>query len=81
VKIYTRIFDFFWAPFAAIAKVLIEFKFIQRSRFAPWVLGACVRRWPERVTDINPEDLELLSPEDRELVLNRASKGNEGSCC
>lgn len=51
MDLYTRIFDFFWTPFALLVRILIEFKFVQRSRFAPWVLGACVGRWPERVPD------------------------------
>lgn len=56
---YDRLFDFFWTPFALIAKVLIEFRFVQRSRFAPWVLGACVGRWPEKV--------ELTEDEKRQI--------------
>lgn len=51
---YTCVFDFFWTPFRLIAKVLIKFIFVQRSRFAPYVLGACIGRWPERVSDDEP---------------------------
>lgn len=34
-----------------LARILIEFSWVRRSRFAPYVLGACVGRWPQRVTD------------------------------
>ena len=74
VGFYTRLFDFFWTPIRLIAKVLIEFRFIQRRRFAPYVLGACIGRWPERVRDIDPAALELLSPEDREKVLRKSRR-------
>ena len=32
-----------------LAKVLIEFRVIQGSRLAPWMLGACIGRWPKRI--------------------------------
>ena len=56
VNLYTRIFDYLWTPFRLIAKALIEFRSVQRSRFPPYVLGACVGRWPERVSEPNEVD-------------------------
>lgn len=76
--LYTRLFDFFWKPFAFIAGLLLRSRWIQRSRFAPYVLGATIGRWPEEV-EIDPADLEDLDPETRELILKRARRRTKKS--
>lgn len=69
--LYDRLFDLFWKPFGLVARVLLSFRFVQ-SRFAPWILGASVGSWPERVTEIDPDDLVDLPAETRELNLRKA---------
>lgn len=72
---YDRLFEIFWKPFSLLAKLLLSFKCVQRSRFAPFVLGAKVGRWGERVGEEDLGDLSELSPADRELVRRKASQG------
>ena len=55
---YTRLFYFFWSPIAFVAKILIECRSVQRSRFALWVLGASVGSWPRKVPDDQPLEIE-----------------------
>lgn len=72
---YDRLFDFFWKPFSLLARALLSFRFVQRSGFAPWILGAVQGSWPERVRDVNElGDLSELSEEDRELVMRKAKE-------
>lgn len=54
LRLSTRIFDFFWTPFAFVAKILIELRWVQRSKLAPYVLGACIGRWPHKVPPGEP---------------------------
>lgn len=71
---YDRVFSIAWKPFSLIARVLLIFRFVQRSRFAPFVLGAVAGSWPERVREIDEDDLSELDPETRELILRKARR-------
>ena len=71
MNFYDRIFRFFWTPVRFVAGLLLTYELF--PKWAPWILAARLGRWPKRIPDeeINPEDLSLLSPEDRDLVLRR----------
>lgn len=72
---YDHLFSIFWKPFSLLAKLFLSFRFVQRSRFAPPVLGAVHGSWPERVRDVNElGDLSLLTDEQKELVLRKARR-------
>lgn len=48
-SIYWRVFYFLWTPIRLIAKFLWLNEWIPLGRFGPYVLGASVCRWPQRV--------------------------------
>ena len=67
-NLYDHLWYFFWSPISLVAKIFIEFRWVQRSRFAPWVLGACWGVWPDKVHDdhykvcVDCETCHSLSP-------------------
>lgn len=67
---YEHLWDFFWTPIAVTASFSIRFRVVRRSRFAPWVLGACYGRWPERIHD---EHYTICSDEQCETCLSLES--------
>lgn len=48
MKLYWQIFYIAWAPFRWVASFLWLNEWIPLGRFAPYVLGASLCRWPER---------------------------------
>ena len=59
-EVYTKVWDFCWTPIRFIAGIFLSREWL--PRFAPWIIGACVGRWPERVPD------DERSAEDREQI-------------
>ena len=48
---YTRLWDCFWLPIRLFAKLLLQTK-LYRPRWTPWLFGALLGRWPQRINDI-----------------------------
>ena len=50
VVAYTHLWGFFWMPIRLFAKLLLESKLFP-SRWTPWLFGARLGRWPEKIKD------------------------------
>ena len=50
VDAYTHLWDFFWLPIRLLAKLLLQTKLCRR-RWTPWLFGALLGRWPEKIND------------------------------
>jgi hypothetical protein len=47
---YTRLWDLFWLPIGFISKLLIQSKLLP-PHWIPWLVGARLGRWPEKIND------------------------------
>jgi hypothetical protein len=47
---YTWLWDFFWLPIRLFAKLLLQTKLFP-AKWKPWLFGAGLGRWPEKIND------------------------------
>jgi hypothetical protein len=47
---YTYLWDLFWLPIRLFAKLLLQSKLFPR-RWTPWLFGALLGRWGEKIND------------------------------
>lgn len=47
---YTWLWNFFWLPIRFLAKLLLQAN-IFPSHWTPWLFGALLGRWPEKIND------------------------------
>lgn len=59
---YTRLWDFFWLPIRIFAKLLLQTKLFP-PQWTPWLFGARLGRWPEKIND---EHYTVCRDTDRE---------------
>jgi hypothetical protein len=61
---YTRLWDFLWWPIAFVAGMFLSHEWL--PQFAPWIIGARLGRWPEKV---NISDSQICTDDDCETCL------------
>lgn len=47
---YTCLWDFFWLPIRFLAKLLLQAN-LSPSHWTPWLFGAVLGRWAEKIND------------------------------
>jgi len=47
---YTRLWDFCWLPIRLFATLLFQTKLFP-TQWTPWLFGALLGRWPEKIND------------------------------